>query len=210
MNEEEAVFQLGKHFSYLRNHGEDLPSDSVPVGNSMVLPQELADEYDKHNPPPPPTPKKVTNRIFNYELTYLGEVRMGCPAYGLSISYGSQNWLTFANTILYTAAHRHHPLDNLKHSKCNRYDVIPFYDFTLVIDKVKEAVSLLKARFRIDNTTFSEETPIWKSESTYIEEKDGYPIGATQYPFVPIDEFWVEWDKYVDLRREQIEQNRLA
>lgn len=44
MDEEPAMFVIGKQLSKLRNSGEDLAEELIKVGNSWVSPTELADE----------------------------------------------------------------------------------------------------------------------------------------------------------------------
>lgn len=208
MNEEDAVFRLGKEFSKFRNDGYDLPGDPVAVGNSMVRPEELADEYDRHFPPGPRKVRQDTDRVFEYERHYLGEWRMGAPVYGLSIRCGDREFTVLKECQLFRSI----PTDDfnnlIKTSKTNRFDVIRGDDFTFVIDKINETLSVARARYRLDGSTFCDEIPIAGLERVYIEEHHYSPLASTHFPFVPFDRFWEIWNGYVAFRKSQIEEAR--
>lgn len=207
MTEEEAVFNLGKRFSMLRNRGENLPIEKIRVGHSLVSPEELADEYDKHHPPGPPQPKRVTERKFDYELVYLGEIRMGASVSGLIIRHGNHEWDVLKNTDVFFCVGPGNLETKIEATKCNRFDIITGWHFTLVVDKVEESLSVLRAHYRIDNTTFCDETPIIGAHNQYLECVDKH-YGATHFPFVPFAKFWEVWNNYVFLRKRQINELR--
>jgi hypothetical protein len=207
MTEEEAIFTLGKRFSMLRNRGEDMPLDRIEVGNSMVRPEELADEYDRHFPPGPPTPKRDTERRFDYELVYLGEIRMGASISGLLIRHGDNQWDTLKTTDVFFCASQHTLRERIETTKCNRFDVITGWNYTFVVDKVAESLSVVRARYRVDDTTFCDETPIFGAQRQYLETIEKV-LGTAYFPFIPFDRFWQVWDEYVALRKQQISELR--
>jgi hypothetical protein len=209
MTEEEAVFSLGKRFSMLRNRGEDLPTEKVQVGEAMVLPEELADEYDRHFPPGPPTPKLVTERKFDYELIYLGEIRMGADVSGLIIRHGNREWDVLKAHEVFFCVGRQDRRSLIQTTKCNQFDVIAGWNFTFVVDKVNESLSVLRARYRVDDTTFCDETPIIGAKSQYLENAVT-TLGTTHFPFIPFDRFWRVWDGYVAIRKQQIAELRIT
>lgn len=98
MTEEEAVFTLGKRFSELRTQGYDLSSDGVRVGASVVLPEELADEYDRHFPPGPRQHRQDTDRKFHYELVPLRSIWNGYVAFRRSQIHEMQEVLRQAGS----------------------------------------------------------------------------------------------------------------
>ena len=207
MTEEEAVFNLGKRFSMLRNRWEDLPIENIRVGRSLVSSEELANEYDKHYPPGPPQPKRVTERKFDYELVYLGEIRMGAAISGLIIRHGSHEWDVLKTTDVFFCAGPETLKTMIETTKCNRFDVITGWNFTFAVDKVEESLSVLRARYRIDDTTFCDETPIIGTQRQYLETIEKV-LGSTHFPFVPFAKFWDAWNGYVSLRKSQIAELR--
>lgn len=206
MNEEDAVFRLGKELSKLRNEGYDLPTDSVVVGNSKVPPEELADEYDRHFPPGPRKIRQDTDRVFEYDRHYLYEYRMGAPVFGLSIRCGDREFTMLKECELFRCISPDELKNRIKTSKTNRFDVILGDDFTFVIDKVHETISVARANYRIDGGTFCNETPIAGLEVAYIEEQHYSPLASTHFPFIPFDRFWDVWKGYVAFRKSQIEE----
>lgn len=208
MNEEEAVFRLGKELSKLRNDGHDLPTDPVAVGDSMVPPVELADEYDRHFPPGPRKVRQDTDRVFEYERHYLYEYRMGAPVFGLSIRFGDREFTVLKDCELFRCISPDEFKTRIKTSKTNRFDVIRGDNWTFVIDKINETISVAHANYRIDGSSFCNETPITGLEVAYIEEKHHSPLASTHFPFVPFDRFWDFWKGYVAFRKSQIEEAR--
>lgn len=208
MNEEEAVFRLGKEFSKLRNDGYDLPTDPVAVGNSMVPPVELADEYDRHFPPGPRKIRQDTDRVFEYERHYLYEFGMGASVYGLSIRFRDREFSVLKECELFRCISHDELITRIKTSKTNRFDVIRGDDLTFVIDKINETISVARARYPIDSGTIYDETPIAGLEVAYIEEDHYSPLATTNFPFVPFDRFWEIWKGYVAFRKSQIEEAR--
>lgn len=206
MNEEEAVFRLGKRFSKLRNDGYDLPDEPVTVGECMVSPEELADEYDRHVPPGPPWASPEADRRFDYSLHYLGEYRMGAPEFGLSILFQDRNIDVLKEFRLFFCITHDEFRTRIRTNRSNRFDVIRGDQWTFVIDKVAETISVARAKFRIDGSTFCDEIPIAGLEHVYVEDERHSPIASTHFPFVSFDRFWDVWNDYVSFRKRQIEE----
>jgi hypothetical protein len=205
MDEEEAIFVIGKRLSAVRNSGEDLSEERIQVGESWILPDELADEYDKHYPPPPRRHKKVTDRVFEYSMVPSRDCRG--ELMGLYINHEGRKIQVLEKTEILPCNHHGDVSEIIRTSKCNRYDVITGRHFTFAVDKVEESLSVLRARYRIDDTTFCDETPIIGREQEYLESVDGI-IGCTNFPFIPFPRFWNVWNGYVALRKSQITELR--
>ena len=206
MTEEEAVFTLGKRFSELRNQGYDLSSERVSVGTSMVLPEELADEYDRHFPPGPRQNRQDTDRKFHYELVPLYEFRMGAYIYGLAIRYFDREFSVLKGCEVFGPFSSRELASRVQSSKSNRFDVIRSDNWTFVIDKINETISVARASFRIDSMTFSDETPIAGLCTVHIQDSQSSSLACVRFPFVPFDQFWTIWNGYIAFRRSQIHE----
>jgi hypothetical protein len=212
MTEEEAIFTLGKRLSNLYHEGEDLPNEKFRVGNSWVEPRELMEAYEKHHPPVGPRKvKQVTDRIFTYRLAddayktweYRGEL------IGVEITCGSENYPVLRSADLFRLGETKLMEERIRTSDDNRYDIIEGANFTFVIDKLRNRISVNKLKFRFNGpgySTFYEETPVWGSEMTSITLADD-PFKrskSVQFPFIPFDLFWGELNRYMNMRRVQI------
>jgi len=206
MNEEEAIFVTGKRLSELRNSGEDLPLDPIRVGNSLVLSDELADEYDKHFPPGPRRHKQVTSRIFHYSRVVSRDCRG--ELMGIHIVSEGRAINVLENAGIMACNCQGELRNRIKTSICNRYDVIEGDYDTFVIDKLEDLISVAKARFRVDDVTFCQETPIAGEEHVYIRDSRSHHICTVHYPFSPFAEFWSSWNGYVAFRKSQIAELR--
>lgn len=204
MTEEEAIFVKGKSFSELRNSGEDLPTERLLVGNSWVLPAELADEYDKHFPPGPRRHKQATDKVFIYEMVPVHECR--CQLVGLTIRHLGRTFDVLEKADVFQCNH-HSYKERIKTSKCNRYDVIDGDGFSFVIDKVEESMSVQSGYFRTDDGNICHETTIAGNEQRSYEDWQGAQRG-THFPFVKFDRFWTVWNGYVEFRKRQIAELR--
>jgi hypothetical protein len=208
MDEEHAIFVIGKRMSALRNSGEDLSEERIQVGGSWVLPDELADEYDKHYPPGPRRHKQATDRIFEYSMVPSRDCRG--ELMGLYIKHEGR-----AIDVLEKAAvlpcNFHGALsERTRTSKCNRYDVIQGRSNTFVIDKLEEKISVAKAQFRVDDTTFCEETPIAGSTTLLLDDSKSDFICSVSFPFFSFEKFWPAWNGYVEFRKRQIAELRIT
>jgi len=205
MNEEAAIFDLGKRLSELRNSGEDLSDERVLVGNSWVLPDELADEYEKHFPPGPRRYKQATTRKFQYEMVMDGDCRG--ELVGLKIAFQGRSIHILEKAAIISCSDRG-PLKIIKSSRCNRYDVIFGANDTFVIDKIDETMSIARGTFLVDSKTCCNETPIAGMNRQYIVGASDIPLCTTYFPFVPFDRFWPTWYGYIEFRKRQINELR--
>jgi len=208
MNEEEAIFVMGKALSELRNSGEDLSTKRVRVGKSWVLPDELADAYDKHFPPGPRRHKQLTDKISIYEMVNDWDCR-GEPV-GLRISHCGRSIDVLKKAEVFRCNNQAYK-EKIKTSLCNRYDVIDGDWDAFIIDKVDETISMMRTRFRIDSSTFCEEVPIAGSNTTFVNGMQPWGegcIGRSYFPFVKFDKFWTVWNGYVEFRKRQIAELR--
>lgn len=202
MDEEHAIFVIGKQFSALRNSGEDLSDELVKVGNSWVSPTELADEFDKHFPPGPRKHKIVTDRVFVYERVPSRDCRG--ELMGLYIRHQDRSFDVLEKAEVFPCNCCYEIETKIWTSKCNRYDVIEGRIYTFVIDKLEEKISVAKARFRVDDMTFCEETPIAGNERLSISDEKSDQSCSISFPFFAFEQFWSAWNGYVELRRQQI------
>ena len=190
MNEEEAIFRLGKQFSKLRNFGEELPSDRVQVGNSMVFPEELADEYDKHCPPGPRKWRQATSRSFHYSFNkeflhdYRGEYL------GLEIRCEEQEYSFLERAGLFQAMAGFSLEDHISTSRDHRYDWLDFPRMTIVIDKLELKAAVVVGRMGDYLDGFRQETTIWGEAVTEMEFETYPEIRRVAYPFTPFANFW--------------------
>ena len=202
MDEEHAIFVVGKHLSSLRNSGEDLSSDPIRVGNSDVLPDELADEYDKHYPPGPRRHKQVTDRVFEYSLVPSRDCRG--EKVGLYIECDGSSISVLKHAEILPCNFSESISSRVVTSRCNRYDVVRGVSNVFVIDKLHDKISISKLLFRIDGTTFCSENPIFGECRIGIYDSNSMTICSVSFPFLPYDEFWERLDEYIVSRKEQI------
>lgn len=207
MKEEEAVFVLGKKFSFARNEGEKLPAARVRVGSSMVLPEELADEYDKHFPPGPRKHKQETKRVLKYELTVVLDEERRPVEHGLRFFIEGRPIDVLADHAVFYGAAASEYQTLISSNNSNRYDIIRGHRMTFVIDKLEEKMSVKQASFSCGSTPCSE-VPIMGRLTTWLRIEDYGMHDPVYFPFVPFDDFWKTWSWYVDQRSKQIEQLR--
>ena len=206
MNEEEAVFILGKQLSELRNSGEDLSDERILVGKSWVLPSELADEYDKHFPPGPRRHKQVTDAVYHYSLVPVPDCRGELT--GLHITTKGRSIDVLEKAYILHCHFRGDLSERIRTSKCNRYDVIEGISQTFVIDKVEEKISASRICYAADNVTCSQETPISGNQRVHIEGSGGWIICSVYFPFFKFADFWKALDGYIEFRKRQIAELR--
>jgi len=125
---------------------------------------------------------------------------MGCDAWGLAISDGETRF----------DALKSHPVligsddwtSRVHESICGKFLIVEGEFFTFVLALESRTLSLYKATIR-DAQTWSEETPIYKAETTHLQGENGKHY-YLQYPFVPDEEFWHVFRAYEVLRVSQI------
>lgn len=206
MDEEHAIFVIGKQLSALRNSGENLSEDLVQVGNSWISPTELADEYDRHFPPGQRKHKQVTDRIFEYKNVPSRDCRG--ELMGLYMSHQGRSFDVLEKAEVFPCNDNQSIETKIWTSRCNRYDVIEGRLYTFVIDKLEEKISVAKAEFRVDDLTFCEEKPIAGRERVRIGGDKSGQSCVTDFPFFTFDKFRAAWKGYVELRKQQIAELR--
>ena len=204
MDEEHAIFVIGKRLSGIHNSGEDLSTERIRVGDSYVLPSELADEYDKHFPPGPRRHKQVTNRVYTYSLVPSRDCRG--ELMGLYIQDEDRTIDVLQHAEVLPCNFQGVVSERVTTSRCNRYDVIHGDSNVFVIDKLEEKLSVAKIHFRVDDTTFCEETPIAGDSVVGIYDADSRLICPVSFPFLAFDTFWKSWEGYVKYRKQQIKE----
>lgn len=205
MNEETAIFVEGKRLSALRNSGRDLSKERIEVGNSRVLPDELADEYDKHYPPGPHRVEQVTQKVFHYEINteqvrdYRGELL------GLMIYQDDEHFNFLSDFEVFRLGKL-----EVTPSICNQFDLIEGGDWTFVIDKLNLKVSVVLAKFASDSIHWIEEKPILGLVNQSIDlVGKSLPIHV-RFPFVAFDKFSSLWDWYTQNRITQVKEMQRA
>jgi hypothetical protein len=227
MTEQHAIHIAGKQFSEDRNFGDELPADRIKVGNSWVLPSELADAYDELFPPGPRQYRQATPRILKYTLNSENLYPYRGERLGVKIESGGRWYSFLESSPLFRLEDKNNIQSFITTSHDNRYDYLESERFHIVIDKFLNQASITWGTFTIERippqpkkklSSESQqygmlphsgcqcsETAVWGDLYLSIDfPKLG--IGFTQFPFVPFDELWLTWDRYVEFRRGQISQ----
>jgi hypothetical protein len=137
----------------------------------------------------------------------LGEIRMGCEAWGLSVDGGGWGFSALcAHPVLVGSADWE---ERTHQSLCGKFLVVEGAFFTFVLSLEDQTLSLYKATVRDNNGTWCEETPIYREDTRHLDGQNGkhYYI---QFPFFPDEKFWEEFRAYEKLRLAQIEHARHA
>lgn len=150
----------------------------------------------------------------SYAITTLslGEIRMGCTAYGINIKAVNGEFKSLEAAPILVGS------DDWKNiveaSTCCRYLVIHGQFCIYILDLEEISVSLYRAtiRGRIGEwdegvTVWSEETPICGSNTFHLNGVSGKHY-YLQFPFVRDSEFSNFFDSYHALRMQQIIQAR--
>ena len=198
MNEEQAVFELGRKFSEMRHVSEELPVEKVLVGTSYVSPAQLADEYDRHFPPGPKVPKLATTRRIDYELSYI-EGTDRPEHFGLVFWIEGRKLDFLSQHILFSGGFRH--LDSkISTTPDNRYDIIDA-SMKLVLDKQEERISVLSA-----SLGYGLEVPVLGRETRWLRHDEWGRHDPVYFPFIRFERFWETWNWYVKQRLRQIDE----
>ena len=136
------------------------------------------------------------------EIIPLGEIRMGCDAYGIVIKTNSGNFDIFKKTPI-MIGHTDHSRC-IEESKCNDYLLVKGEFGTYILDIKNQSISVYKATIRTFNNEWSEEQAIYGKERTHINGFDRHYY--LQFPFVKKELFPEVFAKYEALRARQIEE----
>lgn len=134
------------------------------------------------------------------ELNPLGEIRMGCDAYGVTLKTSFGDFDVFKN-IPILIGHTDHS-KCIEQSKCNRYLLLSGEFGTYVLDIKDQSISVYKTTIRGENNEWSEEQAIFGKDKTHINGFSRHYY--LQFPFVRQASFYEVLGKYEVLRKEQI------
>lgn len=138
--------------------------------------------------------------VESIELTPLGEIRMGCDAYGLIINTNFGRFDVFSDIPVIVGYTDHTKC--VIQSSCKRYILVQGESDTYILDIKDQTVSLYKTTIRGDGNTWSEEQAIYGSERAHIK---GFPkTYYLQFPFVKQSQFSQFKTKFDNLRKQQI------
>ena len=143
---------------------------------------------------------------YTVELNSLGEIRMGVEAFGLQVTtmYGEFTSLwhepILVNTLDYSEA--------IEKAKDGNMLCVRGLFATYILKLRENTISVYRVTIRGENGEWSEETPIYGSETTHINGFSSHYY--IQFPFVPDSKLQHYISRYSDLRRAQIEQARSA
>ena len=139
-------------------------------------------------------------KIEDTEIHPLGEIRMGCEAFGVTIktNYGEFDFLS----LIPVAVGKENVRDRLEISSCGRYLKVEGEFATWVLDIRNQSISIYRATIRTENNEWSEEQVIYGNERTHIS---GFKRHIhLQVPFVEKASFEKIYRNYESLRQNQI------
>ncbi|MBR7630936.1 hypothetical protein KAT72_18400 [Aeromonas popoffii] len=139
--------------------------------------------------------------VEEIELNPLGEIRMGCDAFGVVIKTNFGNFDLFKNTPIIIGNTDHSKV--IVQSKCKRYLLVKGSFDTYILDIKDQSISIYKKTIRGTGNEWSEEQAIFGKDKTHIKGFD--QTYYLQFPFVRQSEFNAVLSKYESLRKAQIE-----
>ena len=139
--------------------------------------------------------------LENVELNPLGEIRMGCDAYGITIKTNFGDFDVFKDVPVLIGSTDYSKY--IEHSSCKRYLLLKGEFGTYILDIKDQSISVYKTTIRSSNGEWSEEQAIFGKDKTHI---NGFSCHYyLQFPFVTQQSFYKTLGKYEALRRVQIE-----
>lgn len=139
--------------------------------------------------------------VEEIELNPLGEIRMGCDAFGVVIKTNFGNFDLFKNTPIIIGNTDHSKV--IVQSKCKRSLLVKGSFDTYILDIKDQSISIYKKTIRGTGNEWSEEQAIFGKDKTHIKGFD--QTYYLQFPFVRQSEFNAVLSKYESLRKAQIE-----
>lgn len=139
--------------------------------------------------------------VESVELNPLGEIRMGCDAYGVIIKTNFGDFDIFRDVPILIGHTDHSKC--IEHSKCNRYLLLRGEFGTYILDIKDQSISVYKTTIRGANNEWSEEQAIFGKDKDHINGFSRHYY--LQFPFVRQKSFYEILGKYEALRKEQIE-----
>lgn len=139
--------------------------------------------------------------VEEISLNPLGEIAMGCEAYGVVIRTNFGNFDVFRD-IPILVGHTNHSKCIIQ-SECNDYILILGSFGQYILDIKDQTISIYKITIRGSDNEWCEENPIFGKDRIHIKgfSKHYY----LQFPFVRQSQFNEVLSKYESLRRIQIE-----
>lgn len=144
---------------------------------------------------------------MNYTITDLGEIRMGCPSFGLLLEDNEEVYQTFSEEAIFITQDKGSIITKICESTDGLYLIIKGDFFTYIINKAEKTVSVYKATIRSESGIWSEETPIAGSETYHLNGTDGRHY-YLQFPFIHLKNFKRNWQNYNHIRIDQINSNK--
>lgn len=139
--------------------------------------------------------------LVEIELNLLGEIRMGCDAYGVVIKTNFGCFEIFKD-IPVLIGHTDHS-KCISQSECKRYLLVKGGFGTYILDIKEQSISIYKTTIRGKNNEWSEEQAIFGKDKTHIKGFD--QTYYLQFPFVRQAQFNEVFSKFECLRKRQIE-----
>ena len=136
------------------------------------------------------------------ELNPLGEIRMGCNAYGLQIKTNFGDFELFKDVPILIGHTDYSKC--IEQSECQRYLLLRGGFGIYILDIKDQSISIYKLTIRGENNELSEENPIFGKEKQHIS---GFSKSYfLQFPFVKKTEFNNVLSKFETLRKKQINE----
>lgn len=140
--------------------------------------------------------------VEHIALIPLGEIRMGCDAYGVIITtnFGVFDFLKDKQVLIGSQDYSR----IIEQSSCKRYLLIKAAFTTYLLDIKEQAVSVYKTSIRGSSGEWCEEQAIYGKKSEHIKGFSAHYF--LQFPFVKQDKFDLVFAGFERLRRRQIEE----
>ncbi len=139
-------------------------------------------------------------KIESTEVHPLGEIRMGCAAYGLTIktNYGEFDLLSTIPVVVGEESVK----DRIELSSCAQYVKVEGEFATWILDIRNQSISIYRTTIKTIDNEWSEEQAIYGKEKKHINgfKKHVY----LQFPFVDKANFETVYKAYEALRQKQI------
>ena len=134
------------------------------------------------------------------ELNPLGEIRMGCDAYGLLIKTNFGDFELFKDVPILVGHTDYSKC--IEQSECKRYLLLRGAFGVYILDIKDQSVSVYRLTIRGESHEVSEENPIFGTEKQHIS---GFSkTYFLQFPFVRKADFYSVLSKFETLRKKQI------
>lgn len=144
--------------------------------------------------------------VQDVELNSLGEFRMGCEAYGITINTNFGDIETFKDVPIMIGQTDYSRV--IEQSSCKRYLLIIGAFATYILDIKEQTISVYRATVRGVNNEWCEENPIYGKETHHVNGLSRHYY--LQFPFVKKEHFHQVFGAYTALRKRQIEEATAA